>query len=340
MSVDVSPLSRSIAMPRVNLRSLYLLLIGLVCLGAVGYVVQQEFGGEHAAAQVRAVERLEQIPFDGKQAYAYLKQVCDIGPRVSGTPGMTQQQKLLTEHFQKLGATVTRQEFQVRHPIEGTPVAMANLIVTWHPDRKQRYVLCAHYDTRPFPDRDTTNPRGVFVGANDGGSGVAVLMELGRHMPTLAGKYGVDFVLFDGEELVYRENTDEYFLGSKHFARQHVAAPAGIQYRGGVLLDMVGDANLRILMEPQSMKFAGRQAGELWQRAERLGVRDFVRQLGTPVNDDHIPLNEIAKIPTFDVIDFDYPHWHTTRDVPENCSALSLAKVGWVVLEYLKLAVR
>ncbi|HEV2973112.1 MAG TPA: M28 family peptidase, partial [Pirellulales bacterium] len=118
--------------------------------------------------------RLDEIPFDGKQAYEYLKQLCEIGPRPSGSAGMVAQQKLITEHFRKLKAQVSFQEFRARNPQDGSPVPMANIIVQWHPDRKERILLCAHYDTRPFPDEDTRNPKGIFIGANDGASGVAV----------------------------------------------------------------------------------------------------------------------------------------------------------------------
>jgi glutaminyl-peptide cyclotransferase len=327
-------------MARVRFDSLYLIALGLLCAGAAVYVLTSHSGQNDLQAQVRTVKRLDQIPFDGQQAFEYLSAICAIGPRVSGTPGMAKQQKMLTEHFEKHGGKVDRQEFITRHPLDGSAVPMCNLIVSWHPQRKRRYLLCAHYDTRPFPDRDPQDPRGEFVGANDGASGVALLMELAKHIPDMAGSNGVDIVLFDGEELIYNERTDKYFLGSEHFAKEHVANKNRPSYRHGILLDMVAGADLRLYMEGNSMKFAPRQAGELWLRAEKLGVRDFVRQVKHTVNDDHIPLNEIARIPTFDVIDFDYPHWHTMQDKPENCSALSLAKVGWVLLDWLKIAVR
>ena len=320
-------------------------LVGVVVVGsAIGVgVLLIENGSRQADAQIKSIERLDQIPFDGARAFEQLKKICEFGARPSGSEAMTRQQAWLTAEFQALGATVTRQEFSARHPLSGQNVTLANLIITWHPERRQRYLLAAHYDTRPFPDRDPVDPRGVFVGANDGASGVALLLELGRHMPGLVGKLGVDFVLFDGEELVYDERVDPYFLGSKHFAQQYArdqAARRQREYRGGVLLDMVADVDLELYLEGNSVRYAGRLANEIWLRAERLGVRNFVRQVRHTVNDDHIPLNEIARIPTCDLIDFDYPYWHTTQDAPERCSALSLAKVGWVVHEWLKLAVR
>jgi hypothetical protein len=288
---------------------------------------------------------LADIPFNGAQAYEYLKQVCAIGQRVTATPGMQQQQKLLTEHFEKLGGKVTLQEFPIRHPQTGQQVTGANLIVEWHPEKKDRILLCAHYDTRPYPDQDRRNPQGLFIGANDGGSGVALLMQLGHEMPKLAGKYGVDFVLFDAEELVYRDSGvlgqgDPYFLGSEHFAETYVRQPH-CKYRWGVLLDMVADADLQLYQERNSMLWPETRplVLQIWQTARRLGVREFIMQQKHDIRDDHLRLRNIGKIPTCDIIDFDYPYWHTEGDTPERCSALSLAKVGWVVHEWLKGAV-
>jgi glutaminyl-peptide cyclotransferase len=288
--------------------------------------------------------KLSNIPVNGERAYGYLKEICALGPRVSGTEGMRRQQEFLTAHFQKLGGQVTLQEFDARHPLDGHKVRMGNLIVEWHPDRKDRILLCAHYDTRPFPDQDPVDPRGVFLGANDGASGTALLCELAHHIPELRSKYGVDFVLFDGEELVYDGQRDPYFLGSEHFAREYKTNRPDHQYRCGVLLDMVGDANLEILPEVNSMKTRETRqlVSDIWAVAQSLGVREFKSGRGHEVRDDHLALNEIASIPSIDIIDFDYPtargrgYWHTTLDTPEKCSPLSLAKVGWVLKTWLE----
>lgn len=300
-----------------------------------------------ALAAPRAGFTLREIPFDGERAYGHLKEICDIGPRVSGTPGMDAQQALITKHFESLGATVRRQEFPHRHPETGERITLTNLIIEWHPERKDRVLLCAHYDTRPFPDEDPdpAKRRAPFLGANDGASGTALLMELGTHMPALKSRYGVDFVLFDAEELVYDRVRDPYFLGSEYFAREYVKSPPrGYQYRMGVLVDMVADADLQIFQEKNSMylKDARPITTQIWNTAKRLGVSEFIARTRHNIRDDHLPLNNTAGIPTCDIIDFDYPrpgaesYWHTTKDVPENCSALSLAKVGWVVHEWLK----
>ena len=224
---------------------------------------------------------------------------------------------------------------------------MANLIVEWHPEARERILLCAHYDTRPFPDRDPVNPQGTFVGANDGGSGVALLMELGNEMPKLKCKYGVDFVFFDAEEFVYDER-EKYFVGSESFARQYELQrqknTRKYDYRWGVLLDMVGDAELQLPQERNSISWSEVRplVAEIWGTAKRLGVKEFVPQVGIEIRDDHLELFNTGKIPTCDIIDFDYGpghgYWHTEQDIPAHCSALSLAKVGWVISEWLKTA--
>ncbi len=307
-----------------------------MALAVVVYLVLAEIFS-HAAAAPASNLKLSDIPFNGAEAYDYLKQLCAIGPRRSGSPGMAVQQKYLVDYFKQLGAKVVPQTFKARHPLTGEPVSMTNLIIQWHPDRKERILLCAHYDTRPFPDRDPHNPRGVFLGANDGASGVAILMELGKSMPKFESRYGVDFVLLDGEELVFGE-TGTFFLGSEYFASNYVAEPPPYVYKAGVLLDMVGDVDLQIYQERNSLKWKDTKplVDDIWKTAARLGVKEFVAQPRYEILDDHLKLRNIANIPTCDIIDFDYLPWHTQADDPAHCSALSLAKVGWVIQEWLK----
>jgi len=320
----------------------YVAIAGVIMLVLVG-LANWNGGIEAWQRPAGSKAKLADIPFNGERAFVHLKDLCAIGPRVAGSEGMRRQQEYLKAHFEKLGGRVTLQPFTARHPLDGSQVRMDNLVVEWHPDRKERILLCAHYDTRPFPDQDPVDRRGIFLGANDGASGTALLCELGRSMPELKSKYGVDFVLFDGEELVYDGNRDPFFLGSEHFAREYAARPPSHQYKCGVLLDMVGDAQLQIYREVNSMRTqAQRQvANDIWGVARDLGVREFLFGQGHEVRDDHLALNDIAHIPAIDIIDFDYPtsrgqgYWHTTQDVPENCSALSLAKVGWVLNTWL-----
>jgi glutaminyl-peptide cyclotransferase len=283
------------------------------------------------------VSAADRPKLDAARAFRYLKEICDLGPRISGTDGMVRQRELLETHFTRLGATVGYQEFDAVHPQSGVPVRLVNMVVSWHPERTARVLLCCHYDTRPFPDNDPVpaNRTKPFIGANDGASGVALFMELGHHLPQVQTPYGVDFVFFDAEELIYNTGRDKYFLGSTYFATQYRDAPPEHQYVCGVLVDMIADKELLIFQEKNSLMLAPAVTRSVWEAATRAGVREFIPRRRHEIRDDHLPLNEIAKIPTCDVIDFDYPHWHTRNDVPAACSGESIVKVGRVLLEWL-----
>ena len=195
---------------------------------------------------------------------------------------------------------------------------------------------------------------------------MAVLCELGQHLNLIDGddaaraandrRYGIDFAFFDGEEFVYNRRSDPMFLGSTHFANQYVAQggavmprqdnrpPAASPYRYtyAILIDMVGDKSLEIYYERNSLKYAPRLTQSIWGVAKRMNAKGFVTKQKHELRDDHLPLNTIARIPTCDIIDFDYPSprrkhvfWHTEADVPENCSAQSLGTVGKVLLQWL-----
>jgi len=318
----------------------------LASLVLVAYLLEfHQDGNGQQRRNDRPTKRLDEIPFDGQAAFQWIEKLCAIGPRPSGSSGMQQQQQLLMEHFKQLGGEVALQPFTARHPLTGETVEMANLIVRWHADRSKRILLCAHYDTRPFPDQDPNPRQGVFVGANDGASGVAVLAELGRQMPSLTGEVGVDFCLFDGEELVFEEKGD-YFLGSTHFARAYAAEKREYAYRCAVLLDMVGDAHLELYQDISSLRWRDTKpfVQQIWRTAGQLGVGEFIpRRMRVEIRDDHLALHQIGQIPALDIIDFDYVRpgenrsfWHTSEDTPDKCSAESLAKVGWVLQEWLK----
>lgn len=287
----------------------------------------------------------QESDFDGQAAFEYLKEICEIGPRVSASRGMKKQQEYIQNHFEKLELEVTLQPFRAKSPYDGRAATLHNMIVRVAPEKKRRLLLCCHYDTRPFADQDRRNPRARFLGANDGASGVALLCELGKHLKKLDGPYGIDLVFFDGEEFVISRPQHPMFLGSTYFAQVY-ARESGKQdwkYEYGILIDMVADKDLQIHYEGNSLGFADGLTRSIWGVADRLGVKEFQPQKRHHIRDDHLPLNEIGKIPTCDVIDFDYPnpqlgniYWHTQDDNVENCSAESLAKVGAVILEWTR----
>jgi len=329
---------------RALLHSVFCCALGFAWLGRSAIANEPMMQNPIAENPVAAVSApADPRAFDGEAAYAYLKLICDFGPRPSLSEGMRKQREFLKQHFIALKAEVIEQPFPAREPNSGQVVHLTNLVVRWHPERKKRLLFCCHYDTRPFPDRDPVNPRGVFIGANDGGSGVAVLCELGKQIAEMDGPYGVDFVFFDGEEFVYFDKRDPMFLGSTFFAQQYATQRFDWKYQFGILLDMVGDKELQIYYEGHSLGFAPRLTRSIWGVAQELGVKEFVAKERHKINDDHVPLNTIARIETCDIIDFDFPnpesnnaYWHTEKDTVDNCSADSLGKVGKVVLEWLR----
>jgi hypothetical protein len=281
------------------------------------------------------------IPFDGEQALRNLEAICKIGPRISGSEGMKKQQELLKKHFEDLGARVSYQRFSVRQVSQRRPVEMANMVVSWHPERQRRVILCSHYDTRPVADEEDDRRKWTqpFVSANDGGSGVALLMEFGRHMKEFKLQVGVDFVFFDGEEYVFEKGHDKYFYGSEHFADDYRSHKPKHRYIAAILLDMVGAKDALFWAEPNSFFHAGDLVKDVWKVAADLKSRRFISELGDfAVEDDHLALNK-AGIPAIDIIDLAYmrgPHWHRLSDVPENCSAETLDEVARVLAVWLQ----
>lgn len=284
-------------------------------------------------------EPAQPVAFDAKRAYGYLEALCKIGPRISGSEGMKKQQQMLEKHFKEQGGQIEWQRFTAtrKNDPRREEVAMANLVVSWHPDRMRRVILCSHYDTRPLADRER-NPRDwhkPFLSANDGGSGVALLMELAHHMKDMKCNVGVDFVIFDGEEYIFEEG-DEYFLGSKHFGRQYRRARGKLFYGAAILLDMIAGKKPQFPIDPESWQRAPDLVRAVWNIARELECSAFDNNsFGQSMLDDHVPLNQNG-IPAIDIIDAKYPHWHKLSDVPDNCCGESMEQVAKVIGVWLQ----
>ncbi len=287
------------------------------------------------------------VKFDGEKAVAHVKELCDLGPRVSGSDGMTKQLAIITKHFEGCGATVSKQEFEGKQKSQKAGVPMTNLIASWHPDRTKRVIFCAHHDTRPQADQeaDKLSWNKPFVSANDGTSGVGFLMELARHMKDLPVAVGVDFVLFDGEEWVFNgpDGGDDYFLGSRHFADQYKKAEKTRKhtYIAAVLFDLFAHEDAKLKVEGYSLLGAEPLVLDVWETANKLKAKTFVFERGFKrfggidrVQDDHLPLLGVG-IPAIDVIDFDYPHWHKLTDTPDKLSPKQMETVAKVMTTWL-----
>ena len=240
-------------------------------------------------------------------------------------------------------AKVREQPFQARHPVTGERLVMVNLIGSWQPENLRRVVIGAHYDTRPHPDQEVDpNRHGLpFLGANDGASGVALLMEIAHHLNELETPWGVDLVLFDGEELVFgnEPRVGEYFLGSKEFAR--IYADQVDRKRTGCAMTPASCSTWSAGATSRSTR-SRTVSGSLLNWSERSGplpslnARSF-RNAEVERSWTITSRSIDAGIPTIDLIDFEYPFWHKADDLPENCSAESLAEVGRVVTAWLTL---
>ncbi|MBL8794414.1 MAG: M28 family peptidase [Planctomycetia bacterium] len=276
--------------------------------------------------------------FDADRAMKYLKEVCDIGPRMSGSEGMKKQQALMQKHFEALGGKVEYQRFKANQKSVKQPIEMANMIVSYWPERTRRVIFCCHYDTRPLADQeeDPRKWREPFVSANDGGSGVAFLMEMAHHIKDLNINVGVDFVFFDGEEYILEPGTDKYFFGSEYFAAAYKNGRQKHKYLGAILLDMIAGKGARFPRDPNSVLLAGPLVDSVWKVAAEFKCNSFVHRDGTiVVDDDHVPLNR-GGIPAIDIIDFSYKHWHKLSDTPDNCAPEPMAEVAKVLTVWVQ----
>jgi len=272
---------------------------------------------------------VKERPFDAARAYRDLVKQCEFGPRVPGTRPHEQCADWLVAQLKPLADEVTRQRFTTQ--VGGKTLALTNVIATFHPKGSRHILLCAHWDSRPRAecDPDPAKRAQPIPGANDGASGVALLLELARALKTQPPAQQVTLVLFDGED--WGSEIETMFLGSRYFAKQY---PGGAP-DWAALLDMVGDKDLRLPQEGASLDRAPEVVARIWGAAERAGSTAFVPQRGESILDDHIPLLDRG-IPCIDIIDFTYPYWHTTADTPDKCSAESLGQVGRALLRAIE----
>lgn len=265
--------------------------------------------------------------FDEAEAWTFLKHQVALGPRVPGTEAHRRCAVWLAATLQSYGAVVERDTFSYRDP-SGRVWPLENILGKMGPAGPGRILLVAHWDSRPWADMDPDPARRTqpIPGANDGASGVAVLLEVARELRGATLSRGVDILFADGEDLGHPDDREGYCRGTRRFAERG----AGDYWRG-IVLDMVGDADLRIPVEAYSLDTAPDVVNWIWTRARSLEPDVFVNARGPAVYDDHIPLLR-AGIPTADVIDMDYPVWHTAADDLAAVSPRSLGAVGRVVL--------
>lgn len=283
--------------------------------------------------------------FNADSAYSFVEKQVSFGPRVAGTEAHAACAKWLTEKLSAYSDTVIVQNFKARTYDKVTRNGK-NIIASFKPKEQKRVLLMSHWDSRPFADHDPdeTLHQTPIDGANDGASGVGVLLEIARQMAILPPDVGVDIVLFDLEDWgpptqleIYE---DEYWgLGSQYWSKSpHVL---GYYASFGILLDMVGASNPTFMKEYFSRQYAKYFVDLVWATADDMGYGQyFIDQNGSAINDDHVFVNKFAKIPSIDIIHLDpkstnksfYEHWHTSKDNLDQIDKRSLMVVGEVVM--------
>jgi len=288
------------------------------------------------------VEKLALPDFNADSAYQFVADQVAFGPRVPNTEAHRKAAEYLKNQLTKFGATLTVQKGVVE-AFDGTKLNFQNIIGSYYPEKVNRVLLMAHWDTRPFADQDKKDRNKAIAGANDGGSGVGVLLEVARQFQIKNPTIGVDIVFFDAEDYGQPSGTMNpkqatWCLGSQYWARNpHIK---GYTAKYGILLDMVGAANAVFTQESISMYYAPQIVDKVWNVAARLGYSNYFPFMQTTHvgEDDHLYVNRLAKIPSIDIIQYDAntrafaPHWHTHDDNMEVIDKNTLKAVGQVVL--------
>ena len=288
--------------------------------------------------------------FIADSAYQFCQRQCDFGPRTMNSQAHEQCAEWIIGKFQSYGMTVIPQKADLKG-YDGTTLKCTNIIASYKPDLSDRILLCAHWDSRPWADNDPdeANWKKPVMAANDGASGVAVMLEVARQIQQADSlQKGVDFICFDAEDYGFPQWAegddpgDTFALGAQHWA----ANPhrQGYTARFGILLDMVGGQGAHFYQEQMSLRYARSIVDKVWQAASIVGFGSyFPKDMGVGITDDHLPVNTIAKIPCIDIIPY-YPDceqssfgptWHTVNDDMAHIDRATLQAVGQTVIQVL-----
>ncbi len=287
--------------------------------------------------------------FSADSAYLYIKEQVDFEVRVPNTLGHTRCANYLEKKLKSFGAVTIVQKASVT-AFDGTELNIKNIIGIFNPNAKTRVLLFAHWDTRPWADNDpkSSNHRKAILGANDGASGVGVLLEIARQIGIKSTNVGVDIIFFDAEDYGASSSLhpsvnsqDTWCLGSQYWARNK--HKAGYHAKYGILLDMVGAKNATFYREQFSESFAKHIVDKIWIEAESLGfAKYFINEPSSWITDDHYYVNDIAGIPSVDIIQYKkgsetgfFEHWHTLDDTMKHIDKKTLNAVGTTILNMI-----
>ena len=291
-------------------------------IGAAALVVAAALACTSATPQAQRPAAAATSSFDGARAWRHLEQMVAIGPRPSGSAPIRQTRAYITRQLAALGLSVQEQPFTALTPLG--PVDMVNLILRLPGRRPDRILFTGHYDTKLYQDT-------VFVGASDGASSAAWLIEMARVLSSQPHEFTYDFVWLDGEEAVIQWRPGDHTYGSRFYVQSERTANALSSIRANILVDMIGDSDLRIRRDQRSTPWLN---DVIWSAAKRAGHAETFIDAATEIDDDHIPFLE-AGVPSVDIIDLDYPAWHTPNDDLKHVSQKSLQIVGDVLLAAL-----
>lgn len=281
--------------------------------------------------------KVERPVFIADSAYQYIAEQVAFGPRVSGTDAQKKCADYLKQKLEQFGAKVQVQEGTVT-VYDGSKKPMYNIMGSFNPQAERRLLLLAHWDSRPFADQGTVDTEKPIDGANDGASGVGVLLEIARQLQAKKPEIGVDILFVDVEDYGKPEVQDSYALGTQFWAKQ--AKNSGYTASNGILLDMVGAGDAYFTFEGYSVQYAGDFLKMVWGIAHQLGHGSYFSYTPTDmITDDHYYVNTIAGVPTIDIIHKDmgsatgfWKHWHTQEDRLDKIDKKTLQVVGETVL--------
>jgi len=327
------------------INSLYVLFI-LVCASFWSCKQTPESG---TVSDDKQQVELKDVPyFNADSAYNFIEKQVAFGPRVPGSKAWKECAEYLSTTLDGFGAEVIVQEATVR-AWDGTILPIKNIIASWQPENKKRVMLCAHWDSRPYADwdPDPSNHRKPIDGANDGGSGVGVLLEIARHLSKTQPNVGIDIIFFDAED--YGEPKDDqskikddnWGLGSQYWAKN--PHKKGYYARFGILLDMVGAEDAIFYQEGYSVQYAEHVVKKVWDTAHKIGYgKYFSYDRSNHITDDHYYVNLLLGLPTIDIIHQDktsktgfFKYWHTMEDTIDKISKETLKAVGQTVLHVI-----
>ena len=320
--------------------SLFILLVFILSSCGAGAKKNQEKASTMVSIPV----------FNADSAYKYVEAQTLFGPRVPNTEAHVACRKYIVSCMQKTGAKIVEQNADLK-AFDGTILKSTNIIASFQPENPNRILLCAHWDSRPWADNDSDkkNWHKPILGANDGASGVGVLMEVARQLgleisKKNQSKMGIDIIFFDsedyGEPKFFKgvQNEDNWCLGTQYWAKN--PHTPGYKANYGILLDMVGGKAPNFQWDYYSGKFASQILQNVWEKAATLGYNSYFKAIqGGAITDDHLYINKLANIPCIDIIDFDpnsttgfVPYWHTLNDTMKNIDKTSLKAVGETLL--------